>query len=426
MPTPISALLLALLAALAAALGAAGCGEAPPTPVVPEPPPRPSSGDPVQDLLDLRVDALLSQARGAGVVVGVVRQGRARLYSYGRITSDRVLSPDGATVYEIGALSQVFTGLLLADAAARGELRLDDSIAARLAGGAGGDERALSALRARLFELATHTSGLPEAAQVPGSGQAVVRAAARAGAPGEGGYQPSELGQALLTVALAEQPSPAQAQPAAKAKPKRKRRRRRKGKRPPPAPAPAQARPVDYETRLLDRVLLPLGMSSTRSAGATMAGALAEGHATSGAALEPASGALAACCRLRSSGQDLLRLLGGYLRVGGRLSEPMALTLQAHARADDAPAALGLGWLLDDGLAYQVHRGHGFSGFLGLRPEPGVAVVILASSDGFALESLGREVLELLVEHDQAVDTAAAPAPASSAGAAAAASGRRS
>jgi CubicO group peptidase (beta-lactamase class C family) len=56
------------------------------------------------------------------------------------------------TVFQIGSVTKVFTALLLADMAERGEVRLSDQAASYLPSGAG---------TVTLADLATHTSGLP-------------------------------------------------------------------------------------------------------------------------------------------------------------------------------------------------------------------------------------------------------------------------
>src|SRR3712207_4916848 len=64
------------------------------------------------------------------------------------------ITADGDGVYEIGSVTKVYTGVLLADMAVRGEVALDDPYAGRLR----------PAWRQRpptLEELATHRSGLP-------------------------------------------------------------------------------------------------------------------------------------------------------------------------------------------------------------------------------------------------------------------------
>src|SRR5205814_1280141 len=66
---------------------------------------------------------------------------------------------DGDTVFEIGSVSKVFTSLLLADMAQKGEVKLDDPIANYLPASVKVPGR--KGRQITLVDLATHTSGLP-------------------------------------------------------------------------------------------------------------------------------------------------------------------------------------------------------------------------------------------------------------------------
>jgi len=66
-------------------------------------------------------------------------------------------APDSLSLFEIGSITKVFTGVLLADMSLRGELALEDPLSRHLPG-------PRSAWRHReptLLELATHRSALP-------------------------------------------------------------------------------------------------------------------------------------------------------------------------------------------------------------------------------------------------------------------------
>ena len=69
------------------------------------------------------------------------------------------------TIFQIGSVTKVFTALLLADMAERGEVRLSDLAARHLPGQPGGADhrpgRPDGAAPVALADLATHTSGLP-------------------------------------------------------------------------------------------------------------------------------------------------------------------------------------------------------------------------------------------------------------------------
>jgi len=84
---------------------------------------------PADDALKLRVDRLaqpyLDADVVAGMTVGVLRNGESTIVGYGRRGDSDAHRPDGETVYEIGSMSKVFTGVLLGDAVVRGHVRLN-------------------------------------------------------------------------------------------------------------------------------------------------------------------------------------------------------------------------------------------------------------------------------------------------------------
>ena len=118
-----------------------------------------STGDPV---LVADVRAVLVDDRGLDTLsVARIRAGQVAFAGLGR-TDDGPPTPQ--TRYELGSITKTFTGLLLADAVQRGEMALEDPLSTHLpelAGTAAGD--------VTLFELATHSSGLPALAPT-GSG----------------------------------------------------------------------------------------------------------------------------------------------------------------------------------------------------------------------------------------------------------------
>ncbi len=94
-----------------------------------------------------------------GAVVGIYEGGQATVFSFGQLSEKSPSAPDGDTVFEIGSISKVFTGILLADAIERGKVKLDDPLSEHLPEGVesprhDGDE-------ILLWHLSTHTSGLP-------------------------------------------------------------------------------------------------------------------------------------------------------------------------------------------------------------------------------------------------------------------------
>jgi len=95
-----------------------------------------------------------------GVVVGLVQDGQRQLYSHGE-SGRSDLSLDGDTLFEIGSITKVFTGLLLADMVQRGEVGYQTPISELMPAEYPLAE-AVGAIT--LEQLATHTSGLPRLA----------------------------------------------------------------------------------------------------------------------------------------------------------------------------------------------------------------------------------------------------------------------
>ncbi len=86
------------------------------------------------DALDVRpvVDPLARQAIAdhvaVGFTVGVLKEGQTQILGYGETVKDSGTVPGQDTEYEIGSISKVFTGVLLADMVERGLVKLDEPL----------------------------------------------------------------------------------------------------------------------------------------------------------------------------------------------------------------------------------------------------------------------------------------------------------
>ena len=94
-------------------------------------------------------------ARSPGMVVGVVSEDGPDVFGFGTMRLGEDMPPEGATVFGIGSVTKVFTGLLLAKAVAAGKVYLDDPAVALL-----GEDIPLRP-DITLRQLASHTAGLP-------------------------------------------------------------------------------------------------------------------------------------------------------------------------------------------------------------------------------------------------------------------------
>ncbi len=94
-----------------------------------------------------------------GASVGFINEKGTQIVGYGKISDKDATAPGSETVFEIGSISKVFTGLVLARMVADGQVTLDEPVQKLL-----GDSMTVPQWEDRqitLVDLATHTSGLP-------------------------------------------------------------------------------------------------------------------------------------------------------------------------------------------------------------------------------------------------------------------------
>jgi serine-type D-Ala-D-Ala carboxypeptidase/endopeptidase len=108
------------------------------------------------------VQALTDTLPCAGLVIGVVQPSGNQVFGFGRRSVTRDGAPDGETVFEIGDLTQVFTGLLLARLAEENVVQMDQPVLSLLP-----DTVSVPIYQGQPIELehlATWSSGLPRLA----------------------------------------------------------------------------------------------------------------------------------------------------------------------------------------------------------------------------------------------------------------------
>lgn len=284
------------------------------------PPPRPAeatdawtlpSDDEIGEILDRR----LAQRPGEAIVVGVIDAQGRRIIARGAAKAD--------TLFEIGSITKTFTGLLLADMAARGEVGLNDPAAKHLP--------AYWTLPVRgrpitLLDLTTHRSGFPRVPlNLPYSDEgnpyadytpALMRDFLKTWVPDrEPGvrYEYSNLGVALLGQILA----------------------RRAG--------------TDYETLVRTRITGPLRMADTtvRRAGGDMR-RQATPHDEFLRRVTPwEGGVMVAAGGLRSDADDMLTYLGAHIGLVPTPLKPAMDGMRVVRGDGDGPkAAMGIGWMV--------------------------------------------------------------------------------
>ena len=292
------------------------------------------------------------------------------------------------TIFQIGSVTKVFTALLLADMAERGELSLTDPAARYLPGdGDGdGDGDAVTAAAAgpaavTLADLATHTSGLP---RLPGNMlwysllsprdpyarypvSRLLHAARRSLRTASVGssYAYSNYGFGLLGYLL------------------------------------GQAAGSAYETLVTERICGPLGLRDTTFAVPAASGdRAAQGHQRGRAVPAWHLGALAGAGGLYSTAADMGTFLQACLRPAATpaAATPLAAAIRITlAPRQTVPAGeIGLAWHLtrlgDRAVTWHNGMTGGFSSMIAFDPARKLGVAALANTAGPPPSPLDRAV----------------------------------
>jgi len=330
------------------------------------------------EIREILVDRIDVQKQSVGIVVGVIEPSGRRVVAYGKLAKDDARPLNGDTLYEIGSITKVFTSLLLADAIGRGEVALTDRVGKFLPAKVTVPERGGRSIT--LEDLATHSSGLP---RMPSnftpkdpanpyadysfehmyaflSGYQLTR---DIGAE----YEYSNFGAGLLGHALT-----------------------------------LRAHATDYEALVTERIIKPLGMTSTA---ATLTPALmsrlATGHSPT---LQPVPNwdlsALAGAGALRSTTNDLLTFLAAHLGYTQTpLAPAMARMLTVRRPAGTPNLKVALAWHVStvNGRELIWHNGGtaGYRTWIGFDPIARVGVVALSNSGTPAgVDDIGRHLLD--------------------------------
>jgi len=328
----------------------------------------------IRRILVERIDA---QKQGVGIVVGVIDSHGRRIVAYGAPEKGDKRPLNGDTLFEIGSITKVFTALLAADMAQRGEVKLDDPIQKYLPPTVKIPER--GGKQITLIDLATHTSGLPRMPEnfrpkdpsrpyVDYTVDALYSFLSSYELRRDIGikYVYSNLGFGLLGLGLAQRAG------------------------------------MDYEKLVVTRICDPLGMKSTRiTLSEPLKERFAAGHGSDLVTVpEWDNPSLAGAGALRSSANDLLVFLAATM---GYTDNPLAAaqkTTLSIRRPTGAPfMETGLGWDIDTrGGSEIISKGGataGYNTFIGYSPKTRVGVVALANtSAGEGTTDIGQHLLD--------------------------------
>ena len=326
-----------------------------------------------------RLDAVcqteLDAKSSPGLVLAVVdARGHALVRGCGHRRVTDGTAPDGATLFELGSLTKIFTSMILADMVVKHEVALDDPIGKYLPPSV--KVPSFGGRTITLVDLATHTSGLPRlplnfapkdfadpyASYHPAELYAFLSSYALTRAPGAT-FEYSNLGAGLLAHVL------------------------------------GLAARRSYAELVRERITGPLGLRATALTDAPAPAArIAVGQSAFGG---PAAvwhfDVLAGAGALRSDGDDMAAFMRAQLRPPRALAAALAL-MRAPRHTAEGEWRIGLGWLVSRDGRTVWHNGEtfGFHSYVALDPIAHVGVAVLANRAAAPAERIGKSILDEL------------------------------
>jgi len=316
--------------------------------------PTPSAAK-IKDVLQTCID---TQHRAPAIVVGVIDKNGVTVVGWGKRADGSSEEVNGDTVFEIGSMTKVFTGLLLQDMADHSEVKLDDPITNYLPASVKVPSR--NGREITLRSLATHTSGLPRLPdnldskddENPYADYTVdqlyqflshYKLPRNIGAKSE--Y--SNLGMGLLGHILALKAG------------------------------------MNYEALAVNRICNPLKMDSTRiTLTPELKARLAVPHNEAGVATKNWDlPTLPGCGALRSTVNDILKLLAAEMGIAPSAQTGEMRKTQAPQKPSGFLSEIGLAWQIDkdDGTIWHNGGTGGYCSYMGFKQDKSLGVVVLAN-----------------------------------------------
>ncbi len=331
------------------------------------------------DIRELAAERVAS-GQNAGVAAAVVDADGVRYFFAGTSGNAAADALCKDTLFEIGSVTKVFTGLLLAEAVLRGEAKLEDGIGAFLPQGV--VIKHPDVAKITLLDLATHMSGLP---RMPVNWQPVnpadpyahydphllhkALAAADPGLKKPGNYLYSNFGAGLLGYLL------------------------------------ARAAGSDYATLVETRIAAPLGLTDTTvTPSPKQKQRSAQGYASGGKDGKTTPpwhfDALAGAGALKSTPQDMAAFLAGCMGLRKTPIDPaLQMTLKSYRQVPEG-LEMGLGWheIKTTDRTFYYHDGGtgGFRSFVGfvLDAQHKATGIVLLSNTSADVSDLGMHILD--------------------------------
>lgn len=309
----------------------------------------------------------------SGVVIGLYDAGRREIYGFGAGPGGK--PPTGSTLFEIGSVTKVFTGMLLADAVQRREVTLDTPISELLPQGIPVPTKDKVAIT--LKHLMLHSSGLP---RLPPS-------LMQPKPDPYAGYGEEQLYQDLIKTELETPPGTRIVYSNYGAGLLGFALGRKIG--------------TGYAAALRERVIVPLGLKDTYL-GFPPGAPRAEGTNEDLKPMLPWTfDALAGAGAIVSNARDQLTLIDAELdaAAGSKLPLRAPMRLTQEAQLDEVGANAGLGWVIDREGRYWHNGGTGgFHAFVGFDPKSRRGIVILAATSTSLVDHLANSLYKILAK----------------------------
>lgn len=306
------------------------------------------------------------------IVVGLIDRDKQMVVGWGKDVSGK--NAKGDTIFETASVSKAITGLLMAQMVSRGEIRLEQPVDELFPG----KVPAYGKQKLTIFQLATHSSGLPDWPSNRGNTTSAYSSndlkrylsnCTLCVKPGSDVIY-SNAGFALLGDALAAKAG------------------------------------TTYDGLLQQRIAGPLGMKDTRvGLRAQDKHRLARGHQGARAAQSSAPTSGGGADGVRSTVSDMLKLLsvciGNQQKTMGREFAPS----YEHLLVMDDNFDTGMGWFLDinEKTVEKSGRIAGYRSHVVFSPESRVGVVILTAWDQFPAPDIGLDLIGAMMDKQSSI-----------------------
>ncbi len=318
------------------------------------------------------IDKRISQGLNMSIAIAIIDQNGVRYFNFGK-TSVKGKDVDENTIYEIGSITKVFTGILLAQQVLDVDLKLDDKINDYLP-----DEVKVPVMGEKEItfgNLTDHTSGLPRMppnfdnftslnsyAEFTVNQMYEFISNYQPTRTVGSGFEYSNLAQGLLGHLLAENKN------------------------------------TTYEKLMIQTIALPLEMNDTKiEFDQRMRDNLALGHAGREVMENMYLPAIVGAGAIRSSTSDLAKFISANMgNIENPLIPAMELShLERHDKANNK--GVGMGWIIKKGKRGDVisHAGgtYGYRAFAGFIKESHIGVVVLTNSF-IGVDDIGQHLLD--------------------------------